>query len=258
MSILVTRPHPDNEATADNLRARGHVVLLAPVLKFEPVAFHDESEANYSAIIVTSANAIRAVAPLLQDLGLQDPGLKDLDLLKLPLFAVGEHTAAAARDAGFAEVIVAGGDAAALRDKVVQSAREKVLKKKGTLLYLAGADLSRDLSGELGAEGFSVVTQTTYRMAPVKILPRDVCDGFAAHGIEAVLHYSRRSARAFLEAARDEGVEISALAIPQCCLSETVAAVLREAGASQVLVAASPDENALFGTLERALRTRLA
>jgi uroporphyrinogen-III synthase len=248
MSILVTRPHPDNEATSESLRARGHVVLLAPVLKFEPVAFHDESETGYSAVIVTSANAIRGVAPQLQDLG----------LLELPLFAVGEHTAAAARDAGFAEVMVAGGDAAALRDKVMQSARDKRLKKKSTLLYLAGADLSRDLGGELGAEGFNVVTQTTYRMAPVKLLPRDVCEGFATHGIEAVLHYSRRSARAFLEAARDEGVEISALAIPQCCLSETVAGILREAGASQVLVAATPDENALFDSLERALRTRLA
>ncbi|MET4801846.1 uroporphyrinogen-III synthase [Bradyrhizobium sp. LB11.1] len=247
MSILVTRPHPDNVATADNLRARGHVVLLAPVLKFEPVVFHDASEADYSAIIVTSANAIRAA-----------PQLRDLGLLELPLFAVGEHTAAVARDVGFTDVIVAGGDAAALRDKVMQSARAKVLKKKSTLLYLAGADLSRDLGGELGAEGFSVVTQTTYRMAPVKIFPRDVCEGFAAHGIEAVLHYSRRSARAFLDAARDEGVEISALAIPQCCLSETVASVLRDAGASQVLVAATSDENALFDALERALRTRLA
>lgn len=248
MSILVTRPHSDNEATAEGLRARGHVVLFAPVLKFEPVAFHDESEADYNGIIVTSANAIRAVAPQLQN----------RELLQLPLFAVGEHTAAAARDAGFVRVIVAGGDAAALRDKVVQSARDKVVKKKSTLLYLAGADLSRDLGGELGAEGFNVVTQTTYRMAPVKHLPREVCEGFAAHGIGAVLHYSRRSARAFLEAARDEGIEISALAIPQCCLSETVAGVLREAGASQVLVAATPDENALFDALERALRTRLA
>ncbi|MBR0906016.1 uroporphyrinogen-III synthase [Bradyrhizobium liaoningense] len=248
MSILVTRPHPDNETTADNLRARGHVVLLAPVLKFEPVVFHDEGETSYDGIIVTSANAIRGVALQLRDLG----------LLQLPLFAVGEHTAAAARDAGFADVIAAGGDAAALRDKVVRSARDKVLKKNSTLLYLAGADLSRDLGGELGAEGFNVVTQTTYRMAPVKVLPREVCDGFAAHGIDAVLHYSRRSARAFLDAARDEGVEISALAIPQCCLSETIAGVLREAGASQVLVATTPDENALFGTLERALRTRLA
>jgi len=248
MSILVTRPHPDNEATAGNLRARGHVVLLAPVLKFEPVAFRDESAAGYGAVIVTSANAIRAVAPQLRDLG----------LLELPLFAVGEHTASAARDAGFGEVIVAGGDAASLRETIIRSARDKVLKKKSTLLYLAGADLSRDLGGELDAEGFNVVTQTTYRMAPVKHLPREVCEGFAAHGVEAVLHYSRRSARAFLDAARDEGVEISALAIPQCCLSETVAGVLRDAGASQVLVAATPDENALFDTLERALRTRLA
>jgi uroporphyrinogen-III synthase len=247
MSILVTRPHPDNEATAEALRARGHVVLLAPVLKFEPMAFHDDSEAGYGAVIVTSANAIRAVAPQLRDLG----------LLELPLFAVGEHTATVARDIGFDEVIVAGGDAVSLRDKVMQSARGKLLKKKSTLLYLAGADLSRDLGGELGAEGFNVVTQTTYRMVPVRHLPREVCEGFAAHGIAAVLHYSRRSARAFLEAARDEGVEISALAIPQCCLSEAVAGVLRDAGA-QVLVAATPDENALFEALERALRPRLA
>ncbi|MBH5372306.1 uroporphyrinogen-III synthase [Bradyrhizobium glycinis] len=248
MSILVTRPHPYNAATADHLRARGHTVLLAPALKLEPVAFLGESEASFDAVLVTSANAIRAVAPQLPDLG----------LLQLPLFAVGEHTAAAAREAGFAEVIVAGGDAASLRDKVMQSARDKVLKKNSTLLYLAGADLSRDLGGELGAEGFRVVTQTTYRMAAVKHLPREVCEGFAAHGIEAVLHYSRRSACAFLDAARDEGVEISALAIPHCCLSETVAGVLRDAGASQVLVAATPDETALFDTLERALRTRLA
>ncbi|MHB0770671.1 uroporphyrinogen-III synthase [Bradyrhizobium sp. 5.13L] len=248
MSILVTRPHPDNEATAEGLRARGHAVLLAPALKFEPVALHGESEAPYGAVLVTSANAIRGLAPQ----------LPDLDLLKLPLFAVGEHTAAAAREAGFTEVIVAGGDAASLREKVMQSVRDKVLKKKSTLLYLAGADLSRDLGGELGAEGFRVVTQTTYRMTPVKHLPREVCEGFVAHDVETVLHYSRRSARAFLDAAREEGVEISALAIPHCCLSATVASVLRDAGASQVLVAATPDESALFDTLERALRTRLA
>lgn len=248
MAILVTRPHPDNETTALALRARGFDVHLAPLLKFEPVAFQDAGETKYGGVIVTSANAIRAIVPQ----------LAELNLLKLPLFAVGEHTAAAAREAGFVDVIVAGGDAAALRETILKSARDKIVKKKSTLLYLAGADLSRDLASELGADGFDVVTQTTYRMAPVGHLPREVCDGFAAHGIEAVLHYSRRTARAFLEAARGEGVEISALAIPQCCLSENVAGVLREAGATQVAVAASPDENALFETLERALRTRLA
>jgi uroporphyrinogen-III synthase len=91
-------------------------------------------------------------------------------------------------------------------------------------------------------------------MSPVTSLPREVCDAFAANRIEAVLHYSRRSARAFLDAARAGGVEISALAIPQCCISAEVASVVRDAGATQVMVAASSDENALFMALDRALR----
>ena len=131
----------------------------------------------------------------------------------------------------------------------------KALKKTSTLLYLAGADLARDLAGELGERGFTVVTHTTYRMVPVPSLPREVCEAFAASQIEGVLHFSRRSARAFLDAARAAGVEISALAIPQCCISDAVASVMRDAGATQVMVARSPDENAVFEVLDRALRT---
>ena len=101
------------------------------------------------------------------------------------------------------------------------------------------------------------MTRTTYRMVPAPDLPREICDAFVADGIEAVLHYSRRSARAFLDAARAGGLEISALALPQCCISGAVAAVLQEVGASRVTVAASPDENALFEALERALQRRI-
>jgi uroporphyrinogen-III synthase len=244
MAVLVTRPQPDNETTAAALRARGFEVLLAPVLRFEQVAFHDDEEARYDAVIVTSANALRGIAP----------HLKASRLLELPLFTVGEHTAEAARRVGFNKVISADGDAAGLRDSVLAAVKTKELKKAGTLLYLAGADLARDLAGELGKRGLTVVTRTTYRMVPVPSLPRAACDAFAANRIEAVLHYSRRSARAFLDAARAGGVEISALAIPQCCISAAVASVVRDAGATQVMAAASPDENALFETLDRALR----
>ena len=244
MAVLVTRPHPDDETTAAGLRAQGFEVLQAPMLRFEPVAFHDDLDARYGAVIVTSANALRGLAP----------HLDGSRLLKLPLYAVGEHTAAAARGVGFENVIPANGDATALRELMLASVKARELKKASTLLYFAGADLARDLAGELGERGFTVVTHTTYRMTPVASLPREVCEAFAANRIEAVLHYSRRSARAFLEAARAAGVEISALAIPQCCISAAVASVVRDAGASQVTVASSPDENALFGALGRALR----
>ena len=244
MAVLVTRPHPDDETTAASLRARGFEVLRAPMLRFEPVAVHEDINARYSAVIVTSANALRGI----------EPHLKGHRMLELPLFAVGEHTAAAARRAGFTHVVSANGDAANLRDLVLASLRAKELKKASTLLYLAGAEIARDFASELEESGFRVVTQTTYKMIAVKSLPPEACDAFAANQVEAVLHYSQRSARAFLDAARAAGVEISALAIPQCCISAAVASVLRDAGATQVVVAATPDENALFEALERALR----
>ncbi|MEA2944641.1 MAG: uroporphyrinogen-III synthase [Bradyrhizobium sp.] len=242
MAILVTRPHPDNEITAAALRAKGFGVLLAPMLRFEPVAFHDDADARYGAVIVSSANALRAI----------EADLAGSRLLTLPLFAVGERSAEAARHAGFRDVAVAEGNAAALRDLIVASVRGKTLKKASTLLYLAGADLAGDLAGELGERGFSVVTHTTYRMIPVQSLPQEAVDAFAADRIHAVLHYSRRSARAFVDAVRAAGVEISALAIPQCCISDAVASIIRDVGATQVLVARSPDESGLFEALDRA------
>src|SRR6202051_270254 len=244
MAVLVTRPQPDDETTAASLGARSFEGLKAPVLRVEPVAFQEDADAHYGAVIVTSANALRGI----------EPHLAGSRLLRLPLFAVGAHTAAAAQSAGFHNVIPASGDAAGLRDCVLAGVKAKELKKASTLLYLAGADLARDLAGELGERGFTVVTHTTYRMIPVPNLPREARDAFAASRIEVVLHYSRRSARAFLEAARAGGVEISAFALAHCCISGAVALVVRDAGAAQVAVAASPDEMALFEVLDRALR----
>jgi uroporphyrinogen-III synthase len=238
MAVLVTRPHPDNEATARALRERGFAAVLAPMLRFEPID-SGAIEADIAAVIVTSANALRAAEA---ELG---------PLLKLPLFAVGEHTADEARRLGFAKVTSTDGDADKLRKRLRKAFKDK---EAGPLLYLAGADLSRDLAGELAEDGFEVITRTTYRMVALSALSPETREAFAANDVEAVLHYSQRSARAFLEAARADGVEISALAVPQCCISAHVAAILREAGAVRVVAAATPDENALLGALERALR----
>jgi uroporphyrinogen-III synthase len=248
MAVLLTRPYPDNEASAAALRARGFEVLLAPMLRFEPLAFEEDPDADYNAVIVTSSNALRAI----------EPALAQSRLLKLPLFAVGKQTGVTAREMGFGKVIAGAGDAGALRDRVLESLRAKELKKKGRILYLAGAELSRDLAGDLGKHGLDVATHITYRMVALSALPRAVCEAFAGSQVRAVLHYSRRSAAAFLEAVRNEGMEISALAVPQCCISANVAAVLHEAGAGRVRVAATPDEKALFETLERALPSQLA
>src|SRR3569623_95307 len=238
MAILVTRPFPDNEATATALRGVGYGVLLSPALRFEPVAVRDAPDAHYDAIIVTSANALRGIEgqPLLERLR----GMK--------VFAVGDATAQAARGFGFRDVESASGDAGALCKLV-----EMRLLGSGQICYLAGADLSRDLGTDLGARGYIVTTLTTYRMAPLPHFSEAVEAAFAAGEVEAALHYSRRSARSFVDAVQAGGLEISALALPQCCILVVVAAVLRDAGAARVLVAASPDENAIFEVLHRAI-----
>jgi uroporphyrinogen-III synthase len=240
MAVLVTRPYPYSESTASALRARGLEPLLAPVLRFEAVPLPAAFEVEAVAVLVTSANALRAV----------EPQLRGHALARLPLYAVGEHSAAAARRAGFAKVFSADGDAAALCELVLGHIRARRLKA-GPLLHLAGETVARDLVAELGAHGVEVTSRIVYRMVPMDRLPEEVRTAFAAGRIEAVLHYSARSAEAFLQAARADGIEITALAVAQCCISAAVARVLREAGATRVMVAGAPNETALLAALER-------
>ena len=244
MAILVTRPAPDNEKTAAALRARGYDALLSPMLRYEAIAFHGEDDAAYDAVVITSANAIRAI----------ESHPSRMRLFGLRAFTVGEHSAEAARGAGFGEVISAKAGAHALSGLIAKNVTSGKLKKGATLCYLAGADLAHDLAADLGARGFTVVTHTTYRMVPVAGFPAGIGEAFRADGVEAVLHYSRRSARAFLDAARTDGIEISALALPQCCISDAVAGILREAGAMQVVTARTPDESAVLAALDRIVK----
>ena len=219
------------------------------MLRFEPVAFHDDADARYGAVIVTSANALRGI----------EPHLAGSRLLKLPLFAVGEHTAAAARGAGFENVIAADGDAAALRDLVLASVKAKALKKASPLLYLAGADLARDLAGELGERGFTVVTHTTYRMAPVaepaardlRRLRRQPDRGGAAL-------FAAQRARLPGGGARGRRRNIGAGDPAMLHFRRASPPWSATPGPAQVMVAASPDENALFEALDRALRPLIA
>jgi uroporphyrinogen-III synthase len=216
------------------------------MLRFEAVAFQDDGAA-YDGIILTSANAVRALV--------HHPAMERL--AGLPTFTVGDQTAEAAQRAGFHNVISAKGDAEALNELIVKTAAAETVRKGATLCYFAGADRARDISGDLGAHGFVVTTHTVYRMASVQDLSPEVSGAFASGGIDAVLHYSRRTARAFVDAARMDGVEISALALPQCCISGAVAAVLREAGATRVIVARTPDEDAVIDALYRTIQPSL-
>jgi uroporphyrinogen-III synthase len=229
--ILVTRPEPDNAATADALRGRGYQALLAPALQFEALPIRHDDNVRYAGVIATSANALRAIRshPL------------SAELIGLPVYAVGGRTTDAAR-----------GDVSALQKLIVATMRKR--DRKLPLLYLSGSDVAGDIVSGLAAAGIVATPLIVYRMIPVMDLSDSVRAAFAAQTIDAVLHYSARSAAAFVAAVRGAALEIAALAVPQVCISESVARVLREAGATRLVVAEKPQETAVLEALDRSLR----
>src|SRR5215207_2067037 len=99
MRLLVTRPGDDADRTAGALRARGHEPVAVPLLAIEFCAPAELGAGPFAAVVMTSANAARAIAAHAQRTA----------LVALPLFTVGAHTAEVARDTGFATVTSSDG-----------------------------------------------------------------------------------------------------------------------------------------------------
>src|SRR5947209_1509794 len=133
MRLLVTRPQPDAERTAAALREAGHEVACAALMRIEPVPAPELGPGPWSGLVLTSANALRALE--------QHP--RRATLLALPVFAVGRRSAAAARAAGFAAVTTAGSNV----QELVQHLRATP-SGRAPLLYLAGEDRSGDLAAD--------------------------------------------------------------------------------------------------------------
>ncbi|HZC56576.1 MAG TPA: uroporphyrinogen-III synthase [Xanthobacteraceae bacterium] len=231
MRILLTRPEADAQRTAATLRALGHEVIIAPLLDLELLPDADLGAGPWAALLVTSANAVRAIASHRR---------RD-ELRGVAVFTVGDRTAQAMRDAGFASVTSAGGNVNDLANLV--AAR---ISPPARLLYLAGEERSGDLAGLLRGRNFTVHTALVYRAVVTANLPRQAAEALAA-GLDGVLHFSRRSAEAYVNAARNTGLLAHALGKPvHYCLSGRIAEPLTEAGAVNVRVAARPDEAALI------------
>ena len=225
MRLLVTRPQGDGERTAARLRARGHHVTLAPLLRVEAVEFELPRE-PLSAVVITSANAARALA--------RHPR-RDA-LVALPAFTVGRHTAEAARAAGFREVACADGD----KDDLAALLRARWGERSAPLLYLAG----EDRAGDLAASGMPLLTAVAYRAVKVERFAPDVAAALAQGALDGVLHFSRRSAQAYLDCAARVGSLERALAPVHFCLSRQVAQPL--AAAAAIRLAPHPDEAAMI------------
>jgi uroporphyrinogen-III synthase len=206
----------------------GHKTLLAPLLRIENL-IADFGAGPWDSVVMTSGNAARALC--------EHPRRNELSALKL--FVVGRKTAEAARVCGFRDVLSADGDVTDL-----QSLLMRLPQRPRRLLYLAGADRTLNLQAALAPTGTHVDTIVIYRAVTETRLPDHVETALASRQIDAILHFSARTAAAFVAAATLAAP--AALALPQFCLSAAVAKPLHAAGARDLRVAERPDEAALL------------
>jgi uroporphyrinogen-III synthase len=125
MRVLVTRPEADAAALVAALEARGHEALAQPLLTIEPAVPEPPLDlAGVQALLFTSANGVRAFADVSQERG-------------LPVFAVGDASAEAARAARFAKVESASGDV----EDLARLVKDRLDPGAGPLLHGAGGSL---------------------------------------------------------------------------------------------------------------------
>lgn len=238
MRLVVTRPQADAVELQAHLTARGHQVVLAPLLD---ISFEDGDPIELDgvqALIATSKNGVRALARH-PDFGAAR---------QLPLFVVGPGTGQTARALGFTRVLQGPKAARELLPLIA----EAVDVNAGSLLHLAGEVLAVDVAGELGRLGFHVLQPVVYTTRAVQNLPSRLVADLNDGGIDAVILLSPQTARIWAALMARHQLTLPARAVLHLCLSASVAAGLAPLGQVPTAVAKEPNLNEMLAAIDRA------
>lgn len=230
--VLVTRPQPGADATSSRLAELGFEPIAIPLTKTRavaPAALPDI--ASIDAIAATSANALRFA-----------PGDLIASCVQKPCFVVGEETAAAARNAGFADPQIGPGDAGGLARLVAGR-----LGAGSRALYLCGKVRLPAFEAALAQAGIVVVAVETYDTRATDIGAGDIVAAAGGRPIDAALLHSAESARRLAALAPDAGGVLGTTRF--YCLSPRIAAALEGIDVSRIAVAGNPNEHSLLDRL---------
>ncbi|WP_292076343.1 MULTISPECIES: uroporphyrinogen-III synthase [Brevundimonas] len=224
--VWITRAEPGAPRTAARLRDMGFEPIVAPLLSLETLTPPVPDLASFAALAFTSINGVAAFAAL-------------TPRRDRPVFAVGDATAQAAHDAGFADVRSASGDLHALARLIANAiANADVLVPQAET---PAGDFTATLTAA-GARNVSIQSLTVYRAIEMPAAAPALFD--------AVLIHSPRAGQALAKLYHD----VLAQAV-LACISPAAAAPLAALGLTPV-VAKSPDETSLLTILNTALGKR--
>jgi len=232
MRILITRPAEDARELSQTLEAMGHDVIATPLLKILYADGPAISLDGVQAILATSANGVRAIA-------------RRTERRDVPLFAVGPQTEAEALEQGFETIKNAHGDSTALARATAQWAKPT----DGALLHAAGAEAPKLLAEALENSGFTVRREVLYEARAAASLPEAAADALKSDALDAIMHFSSRSASIFSECARLDALGGHCKRIVALCISEATARALSPLHFREIRIAKQPNQHALLALL---------
>ena len=232
MKLLLTRPAADSEALAALLKAQGHTAMIEPMLEVKPLEIEPPPLDGVTGLLFTSANGVRAFAA-------------KSDRRDIAAYAVGDRTAAAAREAGFTRVESAEGDVEALASLV-----ERLHKPEdGTLLHISGAVRAGNLAGVLSAKGYKVEHVALYEAVAAMELTAPTRVALASGGLDGVLLFSPRTAKHFVQLIQAANLTDQAARLQAWCLSRAVADALAPLPLAASNVAPEPIQASLLALI---------
>ncbi len=231
--VLVTRAQPEAHETAKRLAALGHEAIVSPVLEisFLPGAL---DPTGIQALLFSSAAAAHALA-------------HEEKLKTIPVLAVGDATARAAREAGFDDVRSAKGAGADL----IALAQTTLSPSGPMVLHASGADTAVDIPEALRAHGFNAGRICVYQAEPARALTGTALDRLRAKPprLDAVLFHSARGAESFVALLGARNLREAAASLSALCMSARVAEAAKALPWKEILVAPAPREDALLSLL---------
>lgn len=241
MRVLVLRPEPAASRTAARLAALGHEAVLLPLSRAE----HDVDAVRtalatpHSCIAITSAEVARLLSKFAEDLAPHR---------STTVFAVGRASADAMRTIGFSNVFSANGYGEDLARLIAAHTRDGG-DAACSILYLAGNPRAPGFEKRLQEADVAFRTVESYRMVPLALSQAETVAALLQPVPDAVLLYSRESARAFFGLAPLDETPERFRALRLLCMSANVAAAVPARLAAQAFVAAAPDEESLLALL---------
>lgn len=224
--LWVTRTAPFAMLTAKHLHAAGHNPLVAPVLETKPLEHELEAE-SVDALVFTSPNGVRH-------------HVFSSALRSVPVFAVGDRTAEAARQAGYENVFSARGDVRDLRDLICNQ-----LAPRARLVHLSAAKPAGNLVAELRDAGFDARRVPIYDAVECG---RDTLRPALAAlpWIDGALIHSPRAGEIVARFLEEMGGRWSGTAY---CISAAAAAPFERLGSITTRIAPRPNDAALRGII---------